>query len=63
MKEKEYEIISSVLERPGMYVGKARVDYLQHFLNGFLMNGEINNEDSNWRSWSYLLEKWLFYKE
>ena len=59
----EYEFINSFLNRPGMYVGANRLDYMFRFLDGFHWSKVIIPNDKAFLDLGPGLERWLLLKE
>lgn len=60
---KEQEILFAVLERPGLYVGKNRLDYVGNFFSGFAFHAGLSPDNKLETNFNYPMQKWLFYKE
>ncbi|MDQ0362276.1 hypothetical protein [Breznakia pachnodae] len=60
---KEQEILFAVLERPGLYVGKNRLDYVGNFFSGFTYHAGLSPDNKLETNFNYPMQKWLFYKE
>lgn len=46
-----YEVLQKIKTRPGMYIGKASVSYLFHFLVGYeFARGELDIEPTEWEN-------------
>ncbi len=56
------DLIRSMMKRPALYVGKYRLDYFYHFLNGYFVSHSQTFPDSDWAI-EYDLEKWLLVNE
>ncbi|MCL2082466.1 MAG: hypothetical protein FWH04_04420 [Oscillospiraceae bacterium] len=53
-----FELLQNVIGRPGMYVGKIRFDYVEHFFAGYYTGR--GDESLSWFLPNGLLEYWLF---
>lgn len=55
----EKSFLKRVMQRPGMYVGTNRLDYIQHLLTGYILGSDLKPSGQN----NYEMQYWLLHTQ